>query len=69
MKEGTYAKSKLIRDLHPDVTRIVWRFGRIHHYVDYTPFKKNRLKRKPGIVIPDDTNEYGMRLVKKPKTD
>lgn len=69
MKEGTYAKSKLIRDLHPDVTRIAWRFGRIHHYVDYTPFKKNRLKRKPGIVIPDDTNEYGMRLVKKPKTD
>jgi hypothetical protein len=65
MKEGTYAKSKLIEQLHPDVTKMVWRFGRIHHFVDYSRFKKNRLRKKPGIVIPDKPNEYGMRLVKK----
>jgi hypothetical protein len=60
---GTAAKSKMIADLHPDVARVVWKFGRVHHYVDYRPFRKNRLIRRPDIEVPTGTNEYGMKLV------
>ncbi len=62
-KEGTYNKSKMLYDMHPDVTRIGWKYGRCHHYVDYRPFKNNKLKRKAGIEIPMGNNEYGMKLV------
>lgn len=50
---------------HPDVARIVWKFKRWHHQVDYRPFKKNKLIKKKGIVIPEGVNNYGMKLVKK----
>jgi hypothetical protein len=59
-KEGTLPKSKMQVDLHPDVSKIVWRFQRWHHYVDYTPFRKNKLRHKPGVSIPAESNEYGM---------
>ena len=36
---GTLPKSKMITMMHPDVSRVVWRFGRWHHFVDYKPFK------------------------------
>lgn len=62
--EGTRAKSEMQVRVHPDVSRLVWRFNRWHHHVDYTPFKKNRLIRKPDIVIPEGPNEYGMKLVR-----
>jgi hypothetical protein len=42
--EGTKPKSKMLADLHPDVAKVVWRFNRWHHHVDYKPFKKNKLK-------------------------
>lgn len=41
--EGTYPKSKMLFDMHPDVTRLVYKYHRDHHYVDYTPFKLNKL--------------------------
>ncbi len=61
---GTLEKSKMLVREHPDVARLVWKFGRHHHHVDYRPFKKNRLVRKPGIVIPEGVNNYGMKLVR-----
>lgn len=61
--EGTWNKSKMLVDLHPDVARMVFKYGRWHHYVDYTPFKKNQLIYKKGIEIPKGVNEYGMKLV------
>lgn len=65
-KEGTYKKSKMLYDMHPDVVRIVWKYGRCHHYVDYVShFSKNKLIRKKGIRLPKQNNEYGMILVKK----
>jgi hypothetical protein len=62
--DGTLNKSRMIARLHPDVARVVWKFGRWHHHVDYRPFKRNRLIRRPDAVIPEGVNEYGMRLVK-----
>jgi hypothetical protein len=64
-KEGTLPKSKMLFLMHPDVTRIVWKFNRWHHYVDYSSFKKNKLKLKPNIKIPKGINNYGMKLVHK----
>jgi hypothetical protein len=61
--EGTLAKSRMQVALHPDVSKLVWRFGRVHHYVDYRPFARNRLILKPGIVVHDTPNEYGMKRV------
>lgn len=63
IREGTLAKSQMQVKLHPDVSRLTWKFGRWHHHVDYRRFKKNKLIRKPGIVIPEGVNEYGMKLV------
>lgn len=42
---------------HPDVARVVWRYNRWHHEVNYQPFKKN-------IIIEDKINNYGMELIK-----
>ena len=47
---------------HPDIVKIVWKFGRWHHQVDYRLFKQNKLIRKPGIEIPKGINNYGMIL-------
>lgn len=65
-KEGTFMKSKMQVDLHPDVSRMVERFGRIHHFVDYTPFKKNKLILRKDLEIPKAVDNYGMGLVIRP---
>jgi hypothetical protein len=64
--EGTINKSQMLVDMHPDVARIVWRYGRWHHYVDYEPFKKNKLRFKPGFDINQvpKVNNYNMKLVR-----
>ena len=61
--EGTINKSQMLVDMHPDVATVVWKYGRWHHYVDYNPFKKNKLRLKPEVVIPNNVNNYGMKLV------
>lgn len=61
-KEGTLAKSAMQQKVHPDVSRVVWKFKRWHHQVDYTPFKKTKLIRKPDVQISSTRNEYGMKV-------
>jgi hypothetical protein len=58
--EGTKPKSQMLVDLHPDVSKLVWRFNRWHHHVDYKPFKANRLLRKDN---PPLLGDYRMRAV------
>jgi len=55
--------AKSLERQHPDVAKVVWRYGRWHHQVDYSKFKNNRLKLRPDVSMPSDP-EYGMRLVK-----
>lgn len=62
-KDGTKEKSEMLVREHPDVARITWRYNRIHHHVDYRPFRANRLRRRSDVVIPEGVNEYGMRLL------
>jgi hypothetical protein len=48
---------------HPDVAKVVWKFNRWHHQVDYRPFKANALKFRAGCFPEQRPNNYGMRLV------
>jgi hypothetical protein len=48
-----------LRDQHPDVARVVWRYNRWHHEVDYRGFQTGDLKLKEGAAIPD----YGLELL------
>lgn len=61
--EGTLPKSQMLADLHPDVAKVVWRFNRWHHHVDYRPFKNNKLEYADDFVIPTKNNEYKMKLI------
>lgn len=61
--EGTLAKSQMIADLHPDVAKVVWKFNRWHHKVNYKPFKQNKLIKKP-LDFGEGNNEYGMVFIK-----
>ena len=65
--EGTKPKSKMIEELHQDVAKVVWKFNRWHHHVDYRPFKKNQLIKRNGLVVSQGVNEYGMVLKQLPK--
>ena len=62
--EGRLKMAQSLQRQHPDVTKIVWKWGRWQHSVDYRRFKTNKLIRKPGVVVPNKSNEYGMRLVR-----
>ncbi|MFA7407647.1 MAG: hypothetical protein WCY93_07395 [Anaerolineaceae bacterium] len=62
--EGTFNKSKMLVDLHPDVVTMAYRYGRWHHHVDMSSFKRNnKLKFREGFQMPNGINEYGMVLV------
>lgn len=51
--EGTtLPKSQMLIAVHPDVSRLVMKYGRPHHEVDYSGFKDNPLKRKRGYLVP-----------------
>jgi|TARA_R110001632_G_scaffold22542_2_gene64704 hypothetical protein len=62
--EGTVNKSQMLVDMHPDVARLVWRYGRWHHWVDYGPFKGNKLKMRTDfhLDLENDINDYNMVL-------
>jgi hypothetical protein len=60
--EGTAAKSRMLEEVYPEYTDLVWKYNREHHYVNYLPFKVNKLKRKEGVIIPDGVNNYGMKI-------
>lgn len=67
-EEGTLPKSQMLVDMHSDVARLTWKFGRWHHHVDYRPFKTLRLIRRDDIdwnnlETPD---YYKMKLVQLP---
>ncbi len=63
-KEGTLPKSQMQVAMHPDVSRLVWRFQRWHHYVDYSSFKRNKLLLRDDLEIPEGTDEYEMSIVR-----
>lgn len=60
--DGRLKMAQSLADQHPDVARVSFKWGRPQHHVDYSKFKKNKLKLKPGLEIPEGINEYGLVL-------
>lgn len=58
--DGRKKMAESLVEQHPDVAEITFKFGRYHHHVNYKPFKKNKLIKKSGLIIPDVINNYGM---------
>ena len=61
--EGTLPKSQMLADLHPDVAKVVFKFNRWHHHVDYSRFKNNQLRKILDTPLISKINNYGMVLV------
>ena len=56
---GREAMAESLRKQHPDVVKVVRKFGRWHHSVNYKGFKKNSLV-KIDPTAPETVSEYGM---------
>ena len=54
--------AKSLEEQHPDCVKVIWRFNRWHHSINFNPFKKNKLIKKEGINIEKGINNYGMIL-------
>jgi len=50
---------------HPDVVKVVWKYHRWHHQVNYAPFKHNTPILHDDVVPTNEPNEYGMFLINK----
>lgn len=57
--EGTLPKSKMLVKAHPDCSKLVYKFHRWHHAVNYHIFKQT-LKKKQNI----EKNTYKLKLIK-----
>lgn len=63
---GTLAKSQMQVRVHPDISKLVWKFGRWHHTVDYSGFKKNKLLKRKDIEEKEGgDSKYGIKLVQR----
>ena len=63
--DGRLKMAQSLQRQHPELVKIVWKWGRWQHQVDYRPFKGNKLIKKEGVVIPQGVDNYGMVLVEK----
>ena len=61
--EGRWRMAMSLKQQHPDVVKVVKKWGRWQHQVDYRPFKKNKLIRRSDLDASKDVNEYGMKLL------
>lgn len=50
--DGTTAKSAMLVAMHPDCARLHARYGRIHHFVDYSAWRERPLITKPDAEAP-----------------
>ena len=62
--EGTYLKSKMLVDMHPDVSQLIEQYGRWHHHVSYKKFANNDPGRTDFSTV-GKVNNYGLRLIEK----
>ncbi len=63
--EGTYMKSKMLKDVYPDLTDLKIKFHRWHHQTNYAPFKQIKLIPEDINNIPNDVNQqFKFKLLK-----
>lgn len=63
--DGRLKMAQSLEAQHPDIVKVVKKFNRWHHDVDYSGFKDNKLIKRDGLIIPDVVNDYGMKLIQK----
>lgn len=62
--DGRRLMAESLAEQHPDVARVVWKFGRWHHHVDYRGFKHNALVSIAPVAA-QGVDNFGMVLVQK----
>jgi hypothetical protein len=60
--DGRLEMAKSLQQQHPELVKVTRKWGRWQHHIDYKIFRKNKLKKKPDVVIPEGVNNYGMQL-------
>jgi len=53
-----------LQEQHPELVKVVKRFNRWHHQVNYKHFKDNDLIFKDNINLKNKINNYGMKKIK-----
>ena len=53
-----------LKEQHPDVVEVTWKFGRWHHQVDYSGFKKNKPVMRATVTPTAVADNYEMKLVR-----
>lgn len=65
--DGRRLMAESLATQHPDVAKVVWRFKRWHHHVDYRPFRRNALIRRADYRATNSVDNYGMVLKEVPR--
>ncbi len=65
IENGRLKMAEALRELHPDVAEVRWKFGRWQHHVNYKPFKQNKLILKENLQFAASVNNYGLKLTDK----
>lgn len=60
--DGRLKMAQELKDKHPDVVTITRKWGRWQHQVDYSRFRRNRLKPKIPLDELPDVDNFGMYL-------
>ena len=63
-KQGRYDVTKMLINVYPKYSRMMERFGRVHHFVDYSSFRKNKLIKCDEVKVKKGVNNYGMTIKK-----
>jgi hypothetical protein len=61
-KDGRRLMAESLKEQHPELVEIVWKWGRWQHHVNYKIFRGNRLKPRAGTNVERASNNYGMEL-------
>ena len=59
---GTLAKSLMLVKVHPDISRMVYKYNRVHHHVDYESFRNQKLIKHSDYKQINKINNYGMSM-------
>lgn len=60
--DGRLKMAKYLQQQHPDCVKVVWKWNRWQHEVNYKPFRNNKLIRDPNYVARSGIDEYGMEI-------
>ena len=63
--DGRLAMAESLREQHPDVVKVAQKWGRWQHEVNYSKFKRNKLRPKVPLEALPDLDNYGMYLTRR----